>query len=282
MTATTHTSARLGVSSAAAAVSRSRRRGFLILIGLLGLFAGLLLFGLPLTVIGWFESSDGGIHRIHTLGWAALVGLLLAVPALAQLRRPERKIGAMQQIAAVVVAIILGYTVAGDFQLPNALVVFAILGLIVALHPARSEFFRAHRPSLALLAMTVLAAIPLVLYALDQGELQRTLPAGELHTEGEHWADMAKLAFAIPLVALVASLGSRGSRIAAWSAGAATALIGAASIVYPNQASSLGRGWGALALAGGLLFAAVAEWQARHPATVGEASWARPCRRRAA
>jgi hypothetical protein len=250
-------------------VSRSRHRAFLIVIGLLGAFAGLLLFGLPLTVIGWFESSDGGVHRIHTLGWAALVGILLTVPALAQLRRPEHKIAAMQQIAAVVVAVILGYTVAGDFALPNALVVLAILGLIVALHPARSEFFHAGRPSPPILGITLLAAIPLVLYALDQGELQRTLPAGEPHTEGEHWADMAKLAFAIPLVALVASLRSPGARIAAWSVGAAAALIGTASIVYPDQASSLGRGWGALALAVGLLFVAVAEWEARRSGTAG-------------
>lgn len=251
------------VAGPTARVSRSRRMAFVIVTGLVGVFAGFFpLFGLPLAVLAWFESSDGGIHRFHDLGWAALMGILLAVPALAQLRRPERKIAAMQQIAVVVVGIVLGYSVSGEYADVDHVVALTILAIFVGLHPARGEFFGTRRPSLALLAMTVAAAIPFFLYALDQAELQRALSPGEPHWEGEHWADMAKVALAVPLAALVAALRAPGFRIPAWCAGAAAAFLGTASIVYPDQASSFGRGWGTLALAGGLLFVVLAEWEA--------------------
>jgi hypothetical protein len=255
--------AEMEAHAGAARVSRSRRTAFAILTGLVGVLAGFFpLFGLPLAVLAWFESTDGGIHRFHDLGWAALMGILLAAPALAQLRRPESKIAAMQQIAVVILGIVLGYTVSGLYADPVHVVVLVILGTFIALHPAPGEFFRAHRPSLPLLAMMLLAAIPLLVYALDQAELQRTLSPGEPHWEGEHWADMAKVALAIPLVGLVAALRAPGFRIPAWCAGAAAALLGTASIVYPDQASSFGRGWGTVAVAGGLLFVVVAEWEA--------------------
>lgn len=244
--------------------SRARRVAFTVMTGLVGLFAGFFpLFGLPLVVVAWFGAGDEAIHKFHDLGWAALMGFLLAVPALAQLWKAERKIAAMQQIAFVVLGIMLGYTISGDYVDPGHAVAFTILCIFVVLHPARGEFFRVRRPNLALLAMTLLAAIPFFAYAVDQAELQRTLSPGEPHWEGEHWADMAKVALAIPFVALVAALRAPGFRIPAWCAGAASALLGAASLVYPDQASSFGRGWGALALLGGLLFVGIAEWEAR-------------------
>jgi hypothetical protein len=150
-----------------------------------------------MAVLAWLEWFDGRLHQFHNLGWAALMGILLAVPALCQLRRPERKIATMQQIAVVVVGIMLGYTVSGDYVDPGHVVALTILAVFVAVHPARGAFFRARRPSLPLLAMTLLAAIPFFLYALDQAELQRTLGPGEPHWEGEHWADMAKVALRV-------------------------------------------------------------------------------------
>jgi hypothetical protein len=51
--------------------------------------------------------------------------------------------------------------------------------------------------------------------------------------------------------------------IPAWSAGTAAVVFGLASIVFPDQRGAEGRGWGSLAIAGGVLFIAVAESEGR-------------------
>jgi hypothetical protein len=77
---------------------------------------------------------------------------------------------------------------------------------------------------------------------------------------------MAALAIAIVLTGLVASLQTQGWRIPAWSAGSAAIVFGLTSTVFPNHPGAEGRGWGALAVAGGALFIAVAELERRRPA----------------
>jgi hypothetical protein len=63
--------------------------------------------------------------------------------------------------------------------------------------------------------------------------------------------------------ALVAAFRAPGFRIQAWCAGAASALLGGASLVYPDRASSFGRGWGAFAWHGELVSAGIVELEAR-------------------
>jgi hypothetical protein len=170
--------------------------------------------------------------------------LLFAVPAFLQVWHPERKPAAFQQLVAALAGVVFGYAVAPDFSFVSLAIALAIL-----------------------VGAAVVAAVPLFVYALDQGELQRTLPAAEPHTDGEHWSDMAKIATAIPLVGLVAGLRAPGFRIPAWCAGGALILLGAASVVYPNQASSFGRVWGVIAVVGAVGFIAEAEREARRAAT---------------
>jgi hypothetical protein len=71
------------------------------------------------------------------------------------------------------------------------------------------------------------------------------------------------MALAIVLTGLLAALRTRGWRIPAWSASAATIVFGLASVVFPDQPGAVGRGWGGLAIAGGVLFVAAAQREAK-------------------
>ncbi len=70
---------------------------------------------------------------------------------------------------------------------------------------------------------------------------------------------MASAALTLPLITLLAALRTRGFRLVAWTAGLGTITFGAASALLPEQASSPGVAWGAVAVLGGALFIAVAE-----------------------
>lgn len=212
-------------------------------------------------MLPWFYSGDDTIHRIHDLAWGGMGGILFAVGALTLLRRPAQKVAPMQQIVAVQVAFILAFALATDFD-PFVLIFVVVIGAMAVLHPAREQLLRAGRPSPVLAGLTVLAAIPLIGYALGQGELARADTVSE-HADLNHWTGMAALAFALILVGLVASFRAKGRRITAWGAGAAAALFGLGSLIYPDAPSSAGEAWGIVAIAGGLLFVAAAEWEAR-------------------
>jgi hypothetical protein len=68
---------------------------------------------------------------------------------------------------------------------------------------------------------------------------------------------------AVVVSGLLAASKPAGWRITAWSSGGAAAILGAASLVWPELDGSLGRVAGAAALAWGCLFVAVAEGEAR-------------------
>ena len=49
-------------------------------------------------------------------------------------------------------------------------------------------------------------------------------------------------------------------------------MFGLASVVFPDQRGAEGRGWGGVAIAGGVLFIAVAELESRRDKATGEAT----------
>jgi len=132
-------------------------------------------------------------------------------------------------------------------------------------HPARKdESSWRLRPQPLMVAVAVLAAIPLVIYALDQGAVQRACPpAGDQHCEEFHFAGMAALALALPLTGLAASLRAQGWQIVTRLVGAAAVVFGLSGILLPDHLSSVGETWGSVALVVGLLFVAVAELGSR-------------------
>jgi hypothetical protein len=107
-------------------------------------------------------------------------------------------------------------------------------------------------------------------YGLTAARLQRLGVPTDPHVSGDHWVNMASMAFALVLTGLLASARMRGWRLTAWCAGLGVAVYGLASMVFarfPDSSvpypGSEGTEWGIAALVGGLLFVAVAEWEHR-------------------
>jgi hypothetical protein len=265
-----------------AASSRGRLLAFKILLLLFA--AGALggLFGIGL-VIGWFDTDEGKIHRVHDIGFGILAGVFLTVAYVAQLRNPERKLSLRYQIVAAAIASLIAGLMASD---PGAglffcLIPLASLAILVAVHPAGLSLMRGERSLSAPLAiLAVVGAIPLIWFALTTSRLQRTGIPTDPHVKMSHWTIMTAMLVAILLVALVSSLKFSGWRITAWCAGAGAFFYGLASAVFAQfpgtsvpYPGSKGTGWGLAAIVGGLLFIAAAEWEARRsPATASSAS----------
>jgi hypothetical protein len=247
-------------------ISRAGRIAFFAWVGFVTATLGIAFFGLTTLVLGWFEGDEGLAIPVTDLGYGGLVGILITAGLLAQLRAPERKIAGVQQAALAGLALLISAPLAADHQnlAPGLITLFSV-GVVIALHPARREFFmpsKAFSPGLAVVA--VLGAGPLVAYALSMAAQARELSGPPHHIQRLTW--MAALAIAVVLVGLLAALQTRGWRIPAWCAAAAVLVLGLASMVFPNHWGSAGVGWGAFAVGGGLLFVVVAERRARRPA----------------
>jgi hypothetical protein len=248
---------------ARASRSHFRRVAFNLWAALLVAVLGVAFFGFTSLVIAWFAEVEGVAGPVTDLGYGVLVGIIETTGLLVQLRSPERKIAGVQQALLVIPALVIGSAIASDSQnLVPALVLLPAIGILLALHPARAEFLRrGAAPSRTLLAITVIAAVPFVAYALDMGAQARDLAGPPHHVQ--RLSTMAAMALAIMLTGLLAAFQTRGWRIPAWSAGSAAIVFGLASVVFPDQQGALGRGWGGVAIGGGVLFIAVAEWEVR-------------------
>ena len=248
----------------------TRRRVFTAWAAVLVVAFGVGAFGLTTLVIGWFEDREGVAGPVTDLGYGALVGLIVTVGIAVQLRSPERKIAGLQQAFLAVPALVAGSALAADAQnLVPAAILVPTLGILLALHPARSEFVeRPAAVSRPLLVISALAAVPLTAYALEMGADARDLAGPPHHVQ--RLSTMAALGVAIALVCFLAALRTHGWRIPAWSAGAAAAVLGLAPVRFPNDPGAVGQAWGGLVLAGGFLFIGVAEWEARHPVSSAE------------
>ncbi len=249
--------------------ARLRRIAFTAWVAILVAVFGVVFFGVTSLVIGWFQEVEGVAGPVTDLGYGVLFGIILTAGLLVQFRGPERKIAGVQQGFLVIPALIIGSVIASDYQnLVPAVILLPAIGILLALHPAQEEFFRrGAAPSRMLLAIAVIGAVPLTAYALDMGAQARDLSGPPHHVQ--RLSTMAAMAVAIVLTGLLAGLRTRGWRIPAWSAGLAEIVFGVASVVFPSQSGAVGRGWGGLAVAGGVLFIAVAEWQLRIAASTG-------------
>jgi MFS family permease len=249
-----------------AALVRRRRRTFLIVAGVLGVAWAIPLFGFPSLVLGWIEGGERLQHRVHDLGYGAWAGLFMAVGYLSQLRAPERRIAGFQQAVVALGAMAVAVALSVDAG-PILLLVlgFAVLTAVLGVyHPSRDRLLQApERPIVPLLALAILAAIPLTMYAVEMAELQRNGLPADPHVAERHWSTMAAMALSIWFVAALAGLRTPGWRIPAWSAGLAAAVFGLSSIVFPAYPGSVGSTWGLVAVVGGVIFVAVAEGIAR-------------------
>lgn len=204
-------------------------------------------------------------HRTHDLTFA-----FLFVPAMvgivAQFRRPSRNVAAM--VMALVPSVALLLTVLLTFVLysnartlqPPWLMVMAGAIIAFVLHPAGRDLFRSFtrsRISWALLALTGVAAVPLLVFAIRNLGLQGTVL--DDHAAPGHYGFMTAFALTVIGVSVLASLRPDGWRLTAWTAGLLPALLGVTSLAYPDATSSLSLPWALAALAWGLLFIATGE-----------------------
>jgi hypothetical protein len=222
------------------------------------------LFGVAL-VFAWIDNEDGGVHRVHFMGFGALYGVILTIGLLAQLWRAEWRISAFYQILAVALAAaVAGALATRGYWLIGVFVAIAWAVLLV-LHPDRSGVLRPSRgrTSVPLAALALIGAVPWLWYASTMARFERTGLAFDPHVEQDHWTTMAAMAIGIVLVALLSALRFLGWRISAWSAGAGAILYGLISAVYPHRPGAEGTPWAIVAIAGGLVFIGVAEREAR-------------------
>jgi uncharacterized transporter YbjL len=135
--------------------------------------------------------------------------------------------------------------------------------IALGLHPAGHDFFGSFRVSPAnrvMVALVVVAAVPLLLLAASNIELQ--VSVADDHAAAGHYGFMAAFGLTVGGVGLLASLRPDGWRLTAWVAGLLPALLGFVSLVYPIS-SSLTLPWALAAIAWGVAFVVTAE-RVRH------------------
>lgn len=202
-------------------------------------------------------------HHIHVIAHEILSASII-VCALSQLIAPRRFVAAAQQLLVI---FLLGWLFdALTLRLSGIGLILLLAVAAAALHPAREEVFRPRgRFRLPLAILAALSAAPLIIFSLGQAANQRDGVA-PMHALLGHWEWVATVAVAIVAFGLLAALGTRGARIPAWSAGLGAIIYGVGSLLYSGEASSIGTNWAAIAIVGGALFIAIAEWEARRDA----------------
>lgn len=223
---------------------------------------GVLSFSLVSLATAWFGIEERAGHEVHDLSWGILGGLILTGALVLQIKDPGDKVATMQ--AFVLTVSIMSIVLAIADPSPLILVFLGVTALLVYLHPARSrlvELGEGWQPVLAGLA--IIGAIPLMIYALDQIDIQRLDIADDLHWEEGHFGQMAAWAVAMPALALLTARRTPGWIWVARGAALGTLLMGLISLIYPDNLSSLGTAWGTAAVVGALVFAVAAEMDAR-------------------
>jgi hypothetical protein len=279
------------------ASGRARRVAFVVVLVVFALMQ-FFLSPLPYAVLGWFLEPEVVSHRIHQTSFGAIFALSL-VGAISLLRAPERKIAPAYQVV-LPIYLTLAAVVLLDRQFDPIIGVFLVVpALLVALHPARRLLLRPPLdPSRVLAVLALIAAIPLVVFAVDEvrigqqgstvaravqedlppdaserrydNALRRSAQSAEVLEAARHyghWSAMGAFALSIAALAVVASLRVPGWRLGAWSAGLALALYGVSSLAAPSDASASPAAWALLAIAWGVAFIAVSERERRSEAT---------------
>jgi hypothetical protein len=256
------------VENGAGPLSRGKRIG----LGILGLIVAFLIAGPPdfapfMVFTGWSHELDGGAHQLHYVmrGIGAVVTLAVG---LTLILKPSWAIGA----AMVALATGLAYPIGGmlgQIVWPPA-VIYPIVGIVVV-----AVVYLTHRdrlpwklpadkrptPSMAIIAATAIIAVPLIVWGLNEAALQRG--PEQVHGDLGHWAGSTAFAVKVILMGLFASLKWSGWRLLLWSTGFSVFMLGFASMMMPNQASSIGEVWGVLAMLGSIGFVAVGELEGR-------------------
>jgi hypothetical protein len=200
-------------------------------------------------------------HRIHDFTFSLLIGTA-AVGILAQLRTPSENVAGQLMALIPWVGLILA------FVFSNAWIPFApapILGaltlLATILHPTGRDMLRSFgisRMNRLMLALVMIAAVPLLAFASTNIRLQRTMTND--HAALGHYGFMAAFSLTVIGVGLLASLRPDGWWLTTWVAAVLPFLFGVASVVFRDLDSSVGLAWGLAAIAWGVVLVAAARF----------------------
>jgi uncharacterized cupredoxin-like copper-binding protein len=251
----------------------------LLALGLFGFFGAVLLQ--PDLVVGLLGQSTAGHiaqhfrsphHRIHDLTFAFLLGTA-AVGLLAQLRTPSKNVAGQVMALTPFVGLVLAFVLTNTAVLSVPwLAIGALTFVATALHPTERHLFGSFgvsRVNRLMLALVVVAAVPLLAFASTNIGLQRAV--ADEHAALGHYGFMAAFGVTVVGVGLVASLRPDGWWLPAWVAGVLPALLALASLLFPDVDSGLGPVWAPAAIVWGVAFVAAAELtqDAKHPTPLG-------------
>ena len=197
-------------------------------------------------------------HHVHSIAHAVLTAVLIAAVAVG-LHPRTRRIAGLQTLLLVSMLGLFVSVIAWQgfhnlaFPVFNFTLYGAIALILATLHPDRGRLFARGDVDPRLLVIAVLGFLPLIVYAAV--EVSKQLSNAEpVHSAVGHFAFMGALGVALPSLAGLAALRTEGWRLPLWSVGLAVPALGAASIVFPSEASSFGLVGGVLAIAWGATF----------------------------
>lgn len=236
-----------------------------------GLFGALSIFSSIAFAIPVFTNEKDEVHSFHILGslpvFVLITGLAMAVLVL----RPTDVI-ALRVAWAVTIGTVIASIIGQDFISGSYYIAPIVLVLLTILAPSRDGLLGFGSPTIALLSLAIVAAIPAIIYAWDQARIMLQGdpmhdPTG--HWEFHHWSGIAGTALALVLVGIVVAFRQPGDRMWIWITGLATMLFGAVGVIFSDEMrypSTVGTLWGLIVLFAGLVFIAVAEIADRAPA----------------
>jgi hypothetical protein len=225
--------------------------------------------GWPVAAFGGFPAGEGATHELHWFAigvytWAMMIAIL------ANLRRPAAHVGAAWTYTLGTVLTFVLVLALADLPVEVVPILVAAIGVAVLAffaHPSslRAKVTPVERPSPALFALLVLAAIPLVVYAFGQLQTHLGSGAGDEHFEFGHWVVMGVYGLLAPALGAVAASKVSGWRVPLWISGLMVAALGVGSLGI-SAVSQLQTPWALLAVVWGVAFVAMGERESRRSA----------------
>jgi hypothetical protein len=192
------------------------------------------------------------------------MGVALVVMAL----RPDDVV-ALRVAWAVTLGAIVAGVIGHDFFSGTYYISVVVVAVLTVLAPTRSELLRFGTPNVALLSLSIIAAIPAVVFAWDNARIMlQGDPMTDMsgHWKYHHWSGVAASALGVVIAAAVVSFRTPGDRMWTWVVGMSAMLFGLAGIIFSDDLrypSSIGTLWGVLVLFVGLVYIVVAEVSGR-------------------
>lgn len=196
-------------------------------------------------------------HRVHDLTFGFIMATA-GIGTLAQIRALRNIAGQTMALVALL-ALVLTSALTNSWVFAPLPVLAVLTLLATVLHPAGRDLIRSFsiaRADRAMLGLVIIAAVPLLAFAVTNLGRQRTVTND--HAALGHYAFMAAFSLTVIGTAVIASLRPAGWMPAAFVAGLLPALLGVVSLLYPQLDSSLGTTWALAAIAWGALFVAAA------------------------